>query len=182
MFKSSARNAVKPILRVPLRQIAPEELGVVEHLIDVEMRYAEFEERFIPDHACHSRQGSCADPVECWYFELPWGQRIMLEYHLAIAQFSIHLGILEIESILEYLGLQECTYYIRNGVIALMKKSRPYCTEGLGVFGLYRQDDNGNQALMRCYESFRVADYYKRRYESLGHKQIYWVENEAPGR
>jgi len=163
-----------------MRQIAPDELGMVEHLIDVDMAYAEFEERYIPDAAYRIQDSDASGPVERWYFELPWGQRIKLEYHLKIAQFSIYLGILEIEAILEYLGLQDQPYYVRTGVVALMKKARPYCTEGLGVFGLYRQDDNGNQALMRCFESFRVADYYKRRYESLGHKQIYWVENEQP--
>lgn len=173
------RNVMNRFPHLPMRLLRQAELGDVEHLIDVEMPYAQFAARYIPKGAYYAEIMDLTCPVERWYFELPWGHRIKLEYHLTIGQFSIHLAILEIDAVMEFLDVQSCPHFVRAGVIALLKQSRPAYSDGLGKFGLYRQDDNGNQALMRTFESYRVADYYKGRYESLGHKQLYWVENET---
>lgn len=47
---------------------------------------------------------------------------------------------------------------------------------------LWRQDDNGNEFLVERFESEEAARESLARYESLQHKQTYWVREsrEAP--
>lgn len=161
-----------------MRKISRQDIDFGECVVTVEMPYSEFVQRFGAKHSDQPADWDAPGPVELWFFELPWGQKITLEYQLPSGQFNIYMGLLEIESILEYLDLKNCPYYLRTEIIELLKQSHPQCTDGLGVFNLYRQDDNGNRVVMRAYESFRVADFYKRKYESLGHKQTYWVEKK----
>jgi hypothetical protein len=161
-----------------MRKISRQDIEFGEWVVTVEMPYSEFVQRFGAKHADHPADWDAPGPVELWFFELPWGQKITLEYHLTLGQFNIYMGRLEIESILEYLDLKNYTYSLRTETVELLKKCHPRYTDGLGIFNLYRQDDNGNRVVMRSYESFRVADYYKRKYESLGHKQTYWVEKQ----
>jgi hypothetical protein len=47
---------------------------------------------------------------------------------------------------------------------------------------LWRQDDAGNRHLMRGRLSEREARALAARYESRGHKQMYWVERGGEGR
>lgn len=161
-----------------MRQIKREDISFAEAVITVEMPYAEFVQRFGEKHSDHPPDWDAAGPVELWFFELPWGQRITIEYHLSIEQFNIYLGRLEIDAVLDYLGVRNTTYYLHEETIALLKNKCAICSEGLGKFNLFRQDDNGNRVLMSSYESQRVADYYRKQYEDRGHKQLYWVEQE----
>lgn len=41
---------------------------------------------------------------------------------------------------------------------------------------LWRQDDNGVKARVARYPSRQQAEQARRHYESLGHKQLYWIE------
>ncbi len=42
-------------------------------------------------------------------------------------------------------------------------------------FILWRQDDNGNRARVADYPTRQAAELARQHYESLGHKQLYWV-------
>lgn len=161
-----------------MRRISLEDIAFTESVIAVEMPYAEFVRRFGERHSGQPADWHAAGPVELWFFELPWGQRIILEYHLSIERFNIYLGLLEIEAVIDYLGVRDMTYYLDHSTIGPLKKKLPMFTDGLGTFHLYRQDDNGNKVLMHSYESKRVAEYYRKLYEDRGHKQLYWVEQE----
>lgn len=161
-----------------MRQIKREDISFAQEVITVEMPYAEFVRKFGEKHSDHPSDWDATGPVELWFFELPWGQKVTLEYHLSIQQFNIYLGLLEIEAVLDYFELRDKTYYLHEETIALLKNKYPMFFEGLGKFVLYRQDDNGNKVLMTSYESQRVADYYRKQYEDRGHKQLYWVEKE----
>jgi hypothetical protein len=46
-------------------------------------------------------------------------------------------------------------------------------------FLLMRQDDNGNRVLMARYQDRTEAEAQAAVYEARGHKQLYWVEEEA---
>ena len=46
-------------------------------------------------------------------------------------------------------------------------------------WALWRQDDNGNRALMRRFATRGEAEREQRAYEARGHKQTYWVEPVA---
>jgi hypothetical protein len=48
-----------------------------------------------------------------------------------------------------------------------------------GRFELWRQDDNGNRVLIRRFDTRASAEAEVARFESLGHRQIYWVEDRA---
>lgn len=43
-------------------------------------------------------------------------------------------------------------------------------------FTLWRQDDNGIRARVADYPSRQAAEQARQHYEALGHKQLYWVE------
>ncbi|KGD61637.1 hypothetical protein T9A_01586 [Alcanivorax jadensis T9] len=43
-------------------------------------------------------------------------------------------------------------------------------------FTLWRQDDNGIRARVADYPTPKAAEQARADYESLGHKQLYWVE------
>jgi GNAT superfamily N-acetyltransferase len=45
---------------------------------------------------------------------------------------------------------------------------------------LWRQDDNGNRVRIATYPSEDVAREALARFESLGHKQIYWIDHPSP--
>lgn len=44
---------------------------------------------------------------------------------------------------------------------------------------LWRQDDNGNRVLIRCFADRRAAERMRDEMEARGHKQLYWVEEQA---
>jgi hypothetical protein len=47
-------------------------------------------------------------------------------------------------------------------------------------WSVWRQDDNGNKFLMNFNMSEAQAKQMVSHYESLGHKQCYWAQNEMP--
>ena len=160
-----------------LKPILLQDIHRVEIVLTVEMPYSEFVATFGTRHSCHPPDWDAPGPVELWFFELPWGHRILLEYHLSISQFNIYVESLEIDSIMDYLGLRQHEHYIHSETIARLKDLCPDFTNDLCSSHLYRLDDNGNTVLMHTYESRRVAEFFRQRYESRGHKQLYWVES-----
>jgi hypothetical protein len=46
---------------------------------------------------------------------------------------------------------------------------------------LWRQDDNGNRDRIGTFETHAAAQRALDRFEALGHKQIYWLEERAGG-
>lgn len=162
-----------------MEKIKLDAVGKVENVISVEMLYEEFISKFGSKHYPHPKDWDAPGPVELWCYKLPWGQKIILEYLLGAGVFRIFLGILEVESILDYLQLNDYKYYIDDELINLIKKNYAEYTEGLGNYHLYRQDDNGNNICVKTFETRRVAEYYQKTYEDQGHKQIYWVEQES---
>jgi hypothetical protein len=44
---------------------------------------------------------------------------------------------------------------------------------------LWRQDDNGNRFVIGRFDTADAAEAEQRRFESLGHKQTYWVQPAA---
>ena len=46
-------------------------------------------------------------------------------------------------------------------------------------YTLWRQDDNGIRARVADYPSRQAAEQARQHYEALGHKQIYWVEDNG---
>jgi hypothetical protein len=49
-------------------------------------------------------------------------------------------------------------------------------------FRLWRQDDNGNRVLIREYADREAAELARDEMQARGHKQLYWVEPDAPPR
>jgi len=161
-----------------MRRIPLEDSGPGEPCISVQMPYAEFVRRFGEKHYDHPSGWDAPGPVELWAFELPWGMRLVLEYHPSQACFNVYLPVMEVDAVLDYLALREAPFHVNRELISWMVSQRPAYGEGLGKFSLYRQDDNGHTALMHTYESQRVADYYRKVFEDRGHRQLYWVKRE----
>lgn len=46
-----------------------------------------------------------------------------------------------------------------------------------GAWELWRQDDDGNR--IARFDSAQAAEAEQRRFESLGHKQTYWIEHRS---
>lgn len=61
------------------------------------------------------------------------------------------------------------------------EKTEILCDEGMPDYswGLYRQDDNSNRFHMMNYQFHVDALFAAMEFESLGHKQTYWVEKKA---
>ncbi|MES2041452.1 MAG: hypothetical protein V4495_26850 [Pseudomonadota bacterium] len=148
-------------------------------IITVCIPYASFIDKFGEKHSARPSDWDSPGPVELWFFELPWGHKITLEYHLSIGQCNIYLDLLEIDAVLDYLQLRAYECHLWTDNITYIKKCHPETQTALQAHHLYRLGDNGNRILMHTYESFRVADYYRRLYEERGHKQLYSVELAA---
>jgi len=159
-----------------MKQITRADIDVGEIVLTAEMPYDDFVVKFGPRHSDHPPDWDAPGPVELWFFQLPWGLKITLEYHLTISEFNIYVERLEVDAVLEYLDLKKQTYYLHTETIAILKNRYPIFVEGLHPSNLYRLDDNGNTIFMHTYESPRVANYYQHVYETRGHKQFYWVE------
>jgi len=162
-----------------MRQISRDNIEVGTPVVTIEIPYEEFVCRFGPRHSDQPRDWDAPGPVDLWFFELPWGHKITLEYHLTISQVNIYVESLEIDAVLEFVGLKDHKFYLHTDTITLLRSRCPVYTRDLNPCSLYRLDDNGNTALVHSYESRRVADYYQRLYEARGHKQYYWVEQDG---
>lgn len=162
-----------------MRRISRDDIEVGTVVITVEIPYDEFVARFGAKHSDHPPDWDAPGPVELWFFQLPWGHKITLEYHLTISQVNIYVESLEMEAVLDGLGLRSYRRYFHTDTIALLRRHHPAYTRDLCASSLYRLDDNGNKALVRSYESRRAADYFQNLYESRGHKQSYWVEQDG---
>jgi hypothetical protein len=55
----------------------------------------------------------------------------------------------------------------------------PASRNGNGAWELWRQDDNGNRVRVARYGSQDAARAELARFEALGHKQIYWLEDAS---
>ena len=161
-----------------MRRITRDDIKVGMPVITVEIPYTEFIARFGPRHSDHPRDWDASGPVELWFFELPWGHKITLEYHLTISQVNIYVESLEINAILDFLAFRPYRIHLHSDTITLLKDRHAVFTCDLKPTSLYRMDDNGNTALMHSYESRRVAEYHQKQYEALGHKQYYWVDQD----
>ena len=147
-------------------------------VIAVDIKYEDFVEKFGPKHYDHPKDWDAPGPIELWVYELPWGQRIILEYYLGTDFINIYMGILEVNSVIEYLDFKDYKVHIDHGMILRLKNKSSKFSEGLGNYILYRQDDNGNIFKVKTCESKRVAEHYKNKYESTPHKQLYYIEIE----
>jgi hypothetical protein len=165
-----------------LRRIGRADVEVGSSLISVSMPYLEFVARFGAMHSDHPADWDAPGPVELWFFELPWGHKITLEYQTSAEFFNIYLESLEIEAVLEVLDLKTFETHIDTHMSDLLRARYPVYTNDLEATALFRLDDNGNRVLMHTYESRRVADYYRKVYEDRGHKQLYLVEPASPTR
>ncbi|MFH0131188.1 hypothetical protein ACGLHS_13330 [Variovorax sp. VaC1] len=105
-----------------LRQIDLADIGVGEPVISVKMPYEAFVTRFGEKHSDHPADWDAPGPVELWFFELPWGHKIILEYHLAISHFSIHLESLEVDAVLDFLDLRGFEVHVSAFVGDLLRE------------------------------------------------------------
>ena len=165
-----------PVRHTHLRQATLDDIERGEPVLTIEVARDAFVEEFGPPHSGHPADWDAAGPVELWFFELPWGHKVVLEYHLSIGQCNVFLDCLEIEAVIDQLGLRRHPLHVNHGLVSMLEANPSVFTEGLGAFGLYRLDDNGNTVLMQVHESRRVAAYHQKVYEDRGHKQLYWVE------
>lgn len=154
-----------------MRPITRDDIEFNVQLVTVVISYDEFVGRFGLRHSEHPEDWDAAGPVELWFFELPWGHKLTLEYQLAISVVNIYMECLERSAVLNYIGLEKHVHYFNTALIQVATDRYP-----ISSCRLLRQDDNGNIAVMHTYESRRVADYYQKLYEARGHKQLYWVE------
>jgi hypothetical protein len=53
-------------------------------------------------------------------------------------------------------------------------------TSEVPTWTLWRQDDNGNEALVQSFTGYRKARAELARFEALGHKQTYWLDGPKP--
>lgn len=121
-------------------------------------------------------------PVELWCYELPWGHRVIFEYNLSEAKVRLFVAKWEFNAILKFFRMEDFGFEKDVIKMALAESQWPGYTDGVGRFGLFRQDDNCNTLLINEYETRRVAEYYQGVFEARGHKQIYWVEDLADGK
>lgn len=162
-----------------MRQILRSEIEAGLPAVAVDVAYSVFLGLFGTRHAEHPADWDAPGPVELWFFDLPWGHKITLEYHLAISQVHIHVDSLEIEAVVEFIGLGKYPRHLSAYFIDLLRSGAVEHAPALIRSNLYRQDDNGKQFLVHSYESQRIAHYYQQIYEARGHKQRYWVEVSA---
>lgn len=146
-------------------------------VITVEMPYGEFVKRFGERHSDHPADWDAAGPVELWFFELPWGHKITLEYHTSIDEFNIYVESFEFDAVLDFLDLRGCGIFMHAGHIELLRERYPLYTKDLGAYGLFRLGERGDHVLMRVYESRRVADYYQHVHQANEDGQRYRVES-----
>lgn len=162
-----------------MKRISRDDIETGVTVMTVEVPYTEFVALFGPRHSDHPPDWDAPGPVELWFFELPWGHKITLEYHLTISQANIYVESLEINAILDFLSLRAYKLHLHTDTIALLEARYPAFTKDLKPSSLYRLDDNGNTALVHSYESRRVADYHQQQFEARGHKQHYWVQQDG---
>ncbi len=163
-----------------LKIIPPATISYSAPIICVDIAYSDLVQKLGEPHAAPTAKEASADAVHWWFFELPWGQQIGFEYPLPGTQCLIHFATAEINAALEYLELQNWPTHLNESLLAICRQQHPAFTADLCGADLFRQDDNGNKILMRHFESRRVAEFYRQHYESLGHKQLYWVEAQRP--
>ena len=72
-----------------MHAISVSAMRATEPVIHVRMAYDDFVRRFGPAHSTHPPDWDAPGPVELWFFELPWGHRILLQFHLGKAFFHI---------------------------------------------------------------------------------------------
>lgn len=166
-------------MTLSLKRITREDIQIGEPVVAVMISHEEMVQRFGPPHSGHPPDWDAPGPVDLWFFELPWEHRITLECHLTASWVNVYLGSLEIDSVLEYLGLNNHDIHVDSNLVELLRRRYPAFTRDLSPSKLCRLDDNGNQVLMRTFESRRIADHYQQVYEARGHKQLYWVEEEG---
>ena len=84
-----------------LRRLQLEDLDFGEVLVAVEIPHADFVARFGAPNSDVIPGWDAPGPVELWYFELPWGHKIVLEYHLHAAghQCHVHMQAFEIAAL-----------------------------------------------------------------------------------
>lgn len=104
-----------------LRRIDLSDIGAGEPVISVKMPYEAFVKRFGEKHSDHPADWDAPGPVELWFFELPWGHKIILEYHLAIGHFNIHLESLEVDAVLDCLDLRSFEVHISAFLADLLR-------------------------------------------------------------
>ncbi|QNK67945.1 hypothetical protein [Variovorax sp. PAMC26660] len=160
-----------------MRRIGRADIEDGSPVITVEMPYEEFVKRFGERHSDHPPDWDAPGPVELWFFELPWGHKITLEYHTSIDEFNIYVESFEFDAVLDFLDLRACEIFMHSVHIELLRARYPVYTKDLGAYGLFRLDECGDQVLMHAYESRRVADYYRQVYQGKDVGQRYRVES-----
>jgi|GEM_PF-4280894 len=162
-----------------MRRISRADIENGSAVINVQMPYEEFVKRFGPKHSDHPADWDAPGPVELWFFELPWGHKITLEYHTSIDAFNIYIESFEFDAVIDFLDLRACEVFLHLAEIELLKARYPVYTKDLGPHGLFRLDEGGNRVLMHTYESRRVADYYRQVHGNRGVEigPSYWVES-----
>ena len=104
-----------------MHAISVSAMRATEPVIHVRMAYDDFVRRFGPAHSTHPPDWDAPGLVELWFFELPWGHRILLQFHLGKAFFHIYLECLETEAVLEHLGLNRVAHERMPYFISLLQ-------------------------------------------------------------
>lgn len=83
-------------------------------------------------------------------------------------------------------GIGAIAYYARYGVdfAAIKREANQRPRETLDIhptvrWELWRQDDNGNRVMIRAFDDRAAAEAALSRFESLRHKQTYWLDERA---
>lgn len=136
---------------------------------------------------CHVESESLAEPApyQYWAIGFDCGLEILIAaYETPNQLVHVMADSPESEHILKHLESIGLNLAIQHTFGQLDKEQKDYyfskelrkSWERNSHWQLWRQDDNGNQFLIAVYSSERAALCAANTFESLGHKQTYWVK------
>lgn len=136
---------------------------------------------------CHAKSESLAEPAPCQYWAIGFdcGLEILIAaYNTPNNLVHVMADLPESEHILGHLQSIGLKLAVQHTFEQLDKEQKDYYLskelrkpwEQNSRWQLWRQDDNGNQFLIAVYPSERAALCVANTFESLGHKQTYWVK------
>lgn len=164
--------ASSPFKKIPLNQVK-----TGNAFAHANLDYVVIESRLGASHYSSPAEWKTTGPVKLWCYELPWGHRVVFEFSIDESRVRLFVSKWEIKAILKYFRMEEFGFELDAQKMSVAESQWLGYSEGVGRFGLFRQDDNSNTLLINEYETRRVAEYYQGVFEARGHKQIYWVED-----
>jgi hypothetical protein len=124
---------------------------------------------FGPPHSHLENSLEVAGPTDYWAFEFDCGLQVVLEYPTGPDCLIVVADAPETDHVLNHLRLPWPLPPDQR--VELQPKSAER-------WQLFRQDDNGHQFIIKEFAFEREANCELQKYESLSHKQTYWLQQK----